>query len=542
MARVRSTLARLDSLLPSSFDGNGHRNGDVDHALGALPQPMRERELDHSAAPYLSALRHYAGRGPGRFHVPGHKGGLGTDPELVDTLGQSALSVDIPLVIPGVDVGQVGVDLAHSPIPLDLAQQMAADAWGAKRTWFLTNGATQGNHAICLALAHRGSKVAVQRNVHASTIDGLVLSGLRPTFVAPELNFELGVAHCVTPQSLEVTLADSPELVAAMVVSPTYFGAVADIRGLAEVAHAWGVPLIVDEAWGAHFPFHEALPEDALSAGADIVLSGTHKLIGSLTQSAMLHLGKNSDLAPSEEVISRAMTLVTSTSPSSLLLGSLDAARRHAEMDGHDCLEEAIAAVAATRAAIRALPGLDVLDERLLSHPGVYDYDPMRLAIDVRGSGVSGYELADVLRERSDVHLELSSNDLLVALFGISEPAAAQGELLVRALKNAMTDLMSPGRVRRREHLPPPPRWGRLAVTPREAFFGPQEIVPFAAAVGRVTVESIAAYPPGIPNALPGERLTADTLEFVRSTLDQGGTVRGLSDPTCDTIRVVADV
>src|SRR5215210_4055349 len=497
-----------------------------------LPGEAREREHDHSSAPYLEALRRYAAREPGRFHVPGHKGGLGTDPELIETLGGGAFSVDIPLIIPGVDVGE------EQP-PLKRAQQLAADAWGAERTWFLTNGATQGNHAICLALAHRGAEVAVQRNVHASTIDGLVLSGLGPIFVAPELNAELGVAHCVTPESLEVTLADSPDVAAAMVVSPTYFGAVADVRGLADVAHAWGVPLIVDEAWGAHFPFHDALPEDALSAGADIVLSGTHKLVGSLTQSAMLHLGHDAELAPSEESLERALTLVTSTSPSSLLLGSLDAARRHAETAGRSALEASIAAVASTRAAIRELPGLDVLDERLLRHAGVYDYDPLRLAIDVRGSGVSGYELASVLREGSDVHLELCSNDLLVALFGISEPAGEQGDLLVASLSQAIESLMRPGRMRRREHLPPPPRWGRLEMTPREAFFGPQEAVPFDAAVGRITVESIAAYPPGIPNALPGARLTADTLEFVRSTLEQGGTVRGLTDLTCATVRVV---
>ena len=130
-----------------------------------------------------------------------------------------------------------------------------------------------------------GQEVVVQRNVHSSTIDGLVLAGLRPTWVAPELNPDLGIAHCLTPEVLEITLADSPNAVAVIVVSPTYYGAVADIRGLARVAHEWGVPLIVDEAWGSHFPFHEALPEHALSAGANLVLSGTHKLVGSLAQS-----------------------------------------------------------------------------------------------------------------------------------------------------------------------------------------------------------------------------------------------------------------
>lgn len=496
----------------------------------ALPLRASKRQrADHSSAPYLEALQAYAARSPGRFHVPGHKGGMGTDSELLAALGANAMALDVPMVIHGIDVGP-------SPTPLEQAQTLAADAWGAKRTHFLTNGATQGNQAICLALAQLGSEVIVQRNAHASTIDGLVTSGLRPIFVGPELNPELGIAHCVTPQSLELTLADSPGAVAAMVVSPTYFGAVADVRGLAEVAHVWGVPLIVDEAWGPHFSFHEALPEDALSAGADMVLSGTHKLMGSLTQSAMLHLGHDSARYIEETVLERALTLVRSTSTSSLLLASLDAARRHAVTAGSEALERSIGAVAATRNAIAAIPGLEVLDERLLRHPGVYDYDPLRLAIDVRGTGATGYELADVLRLESDVHLELVAPQMVVAIFGISEPAREQGERLVEALARAVDRVEVGHRSGRRPA--PPPEWGPLVVTPRQAFFGRQEQVPIKAAVGRVTAESLAAYPPGIPNALPGERLTAATLSYLQSTLEQGGVVRGLSDPTLETVRV----
>src|SRR2546421_1055807 len=141
------------------------------------------------------------------------------------------LELDIPLVTPGVDIGM--------PVPpLDRAMELAADAWGAKRTWFLSNGATQGNHAICLALAGVGSEVIVQRNVHGSTIDGLVLSGLRPRWIAPELNPDLGIAHCPVPESLELALADSPGAVGVIVVSPTYYDAVADVRALADVAHS----------------------------------------------------------------------------------------------------------------------------------------------------------------------------------------------------------------------------------------------------------------------------------------------------------------
>src|SRR4051794_1041218 len=443
------------------------------------PEVSVPAALDQHSAPYLEALVAYAASNPGRFHVPGHKGGTGTDPELRSMLGDRALALDVPLVIEGVDVG-------ISPTPMESALELAADAWGAKRTWFLSNGATQGNHAICLALAGMGDEVVVQRNVHASTIDGLILAGLQPTWVAPELNPDLGIAHCLTPEALDITLADSPGTVGVLVVSPTYYGAVADVQALARVAHNWGVPLIVDEAWGSHFPFHDALPEHAISAGADLVLSGTHKLVGSLAQSAMLHLASGAGGWIDERTIERALTLVSSTSPSSLLLGSLDAARRHAVLRGEELIDRAIAVLVDTRAAIRAIPGLEVLDERMLHHPGVYDYDPLRLAIDVRGTGASGYELGAVLREESGIHLELCGEQMVVAVFGIAEPVADSCDRLLQALEKAVARVSSRVRERRRRPLGPPPRWGPLAMSPRAAFLGPQEIVPIERAIGRV--------------------------------------------------------
>ena len=224
------------------------------------------------------------------------------------------------------------MDLGPEPTAFVQAQTLAAEAWGARRAWFLVNGASQGNLAAGLALAHRGEQVIVQRNAHSSTIDALVLSGMRPTFAAPELDPELGIAHCLAPETLAEALQRTPDAAGAWIVSPTYFGAVADVRALAELAHERGVPLIVDEAWGAHLAFHEQLPEHALAAGADLVISSTHKIVGSLTQSAMLHLAHDSLMG--EQEVDRAVTLTESTSPSSLLLGSLDAARRAAVTSG----------------------------------------------------------------------------------------------------------------------------------------------------------------------------------------------------------------
>lgn len=481
--------------------------------------------------PYLDALLIYAERDPARLHVPGHKGGSGADPQLLQAIGERALRLDIPALTHGIDVGP-------DPTPFEQAQELAAEAWGARRAWFLVNGASQGNLSAGLALAHYGDEVVVQRNAHSSAIDALVLSGLRPTFAAPELDPELGIAHCLTAQSLDRALAQTPHAVGAWVVSPTYFGAVADVGALAEVAHAHGVPLIVDEAWGAHMAFHEDLPAHALSLGADLVISSTHKIVGSLTQSAMLHLGTGGGELLGEDAVDRAVTLTESTSPSSLLTASLDAARRLAAVHGRELLGHTMEVLADTREQIRAIEGLDVLDERLVGRSGVFAYDPLRLAVDVRGVAATGYELAPLLRELGDINLELYGQNVIVAVFGMGERALPEASRLVAALREAVERVgLDPSGAGASFAAPPP--WGELAMTPRDAFLGAQEAVPATAAAGRIAAESLATYPPGIPNVLPGERLTAETLAYIQRTLELGGSVRGASDRLLRTVRVV---
>jgi arginine decarboxylase len=483
--------------------------------------------MDQSEAPYLDALAAYAARNPGRLHVPGHKG-VGADPALISTLGTEALLHDIPTAIQGIDAGP-------EPTAFQRAQRLAADAWGAQRSWFLLNGASGGNHASCMALAHVGERVVVQRNVHSSTVDGLVLSGLRPSFVQPEIDPALGIAHCVTPDALDDGLAAAPDAVAALVVSPTYFGAVADVAGLAEVAHARQVPLVVDEAWGSHLYFHEDLPAGALRHGADLVLSSTHKIVGSLTQSAILHLGDDRLVDP--DIVDRSVTLVESTSPSSLLTASLDAARRLAATQGHELLEETMATLERTREQVREIPGLDVLDERLAGAYSVIAWDPLRLSIDVRGTGATGHRIASLMRERDDINVELFSESVVVAIFGLGEHASPAAERLLAALRHAVEEIGEGEEVERRAFAEPPP-WGPLEMSPREAFLGPQEVVPFARAQGRISAESLAAYPPGVPNVLPGELLTAETLAYIQDSLAHGGLVRGATDRSLRTIRV----
>jgi arginine decarboxylase len=485
--------------------------------------------LDQARAPYLEALVAYATRCPARFHIPGHKGGPAADAGLLMAFGEAAFAHDIPTLIEGIDIGP-------EPTPFQQAQRLAAEAWGARRSWFLGNGASQGNHAACIAIAQKGKRVVVQRNVHSSTVDGIIMAGLEPSFAAPELDPELGIAHCLTPEALAEALDASPGASAAFVVSPTYFGAAADIASLAAVAHERDAALVVDESWGAHLRFSDRLPESALACGADIALSSVHKLVGSLTQSAILHIGHGDRI--DEGALDRAVTLTESTSPSGLLTGSVDAARRHAAVDGARLLGEMVDALAETRERVRVVPGLDVLDERLAGRRSVRSWDPLRLSIDVRGTGASGRRIAMLMLASHDVNLELVSENVLVAVFGLGEDVRTSAEVLIAALEAAVRSL---GEEEHSDVAPfaPPPPWGPLAMSPREAFLGPQEAVEIAAAEGRVAAESLAAYPPGVPNVLPGEELTAETLAYIREVLDTGGQVRGAVDRTLRTIRVV---
>jgi arginine decarboxylase len=485
---------------------------------------------EQPTAPYLDAVVAYAFRGPGRYHVPGHKGGPGADPGVRRAIGPDALATDIPQDIHGIDLGP-------SPTPYERAERLAAEAFGAERTFFLTNGATQGNHTLCLALAPLGTRIVAQRNSHASIVDGLVLSGGLPSFVAPEYDGELGITHCVTPESLEAALRAAPDAKAAFIVSPTYYGMAADVAGCAEVAHRAGVPLVVDQAWGPHFGFHEALPPTALSQDADAMLTSTHKIAGSLTQSAMLHVGKSGRIDPG--AIARALRLLRSTSPSSLLMLSLDGARRQLSLHGEQLLHETLEAIDVARAKLQTIDGIALVDASLIGQMGVAGYDPLRIVLDVRGTGCTGYEIADALRRSYDVHVELPMQATVVFVVGLGE-AAASLRRMAGDVDEVVKRLSEPGATA--PIVPPAAALGyEVAVSPRDAFLGEAEQVPVDDAVGRISCESIASYPPGVPALLPGERISAETVAYLRELAASGARLHGASDPAFETINVLRE-
>ena len=491
-----------------------------------MSERRTQRELP--TAPYLEAIVSYGFRGSVRFHVPGHKGGPGADPGLRSAMGERALALDICQDIEGIDVGP-------SPTPYERAEQLAAVAYDAGQTWFLTNGASQGNHALCLALAKPGQHVLVQRNSHASVVDGLVLSGGMASFVAPEYDVELGMAHGVTPETLQEALTRSPDITAAFIVSPTYYGMAADIRGCAEVAHAAGAALVVDCAWGSHFGFHPALPESPLRQGADASLASTHKIVGSLTQSAMLHVAR--DGAIDAEEVARCVRLVRSTSPNSLLLASLDSARRQLHAHGEALLDRTLAASARARVEIDAISGCVVVGEAMVGRPGIAGWDPLRIVIDVRGTGCTGYEIAEELRASYDIYVELATHATLVLVLGMGQPVEPL-ERFAHDFAETVRRISRPGEAPLLRQ--PPAALEHQTVVPiRDAFLGVGEAVAVDAAIGRISCESIAGYPPGVPSLLPGERITPEVITYLRELTDAGARLHGAADPSFATIRVL---
>lgn len=517
-----------------------------------------ESDHDHERAPYAEALRRHAAQDPLMFMVPGHAATpTGMSRELADFAGERALRHDIPQLVDGIDSG-VGS-------PLDQAVALAADAWSAKRAWFLANGSSQGNRMAVIAVGSgaggagggsvgagggeavggggdggaEGGAVVAQRSAHSSFLDGLVVTGLAPEWAFPEFDELHGINHGLTPASLEASfaraLANGERPRAAYVISPSYFGAVADIPGLAAVAHAHGVPLIVDAAWGAHFGFHEELPEFPTRLGADIVVTSTHKMGGSLGQSAMLLLAEGPFAGPLEPALERAFNLTQTTSASSLLLGSLDIARRSLVLET-ERIGESVARAERLRALIREHAQLTLVSDEFSRFPSVVRGDPLRVSVGLSRTAVSGYEMRAELARSHGILLEIATSAAVVAFLGPGK------ELDVDRLFTAMTEVLERAGDRpTAQPALPLPAPGPRRMTPRAAYFAATEVVSAEEAVGRVSADALAAYPPGIPNIAPGEEITGEAIAFLREIAASPiGFVRGALDPDVSRLRVVA--
>ena len=498
--------------------------------------------------PYVTALQRHAAAHPLHVMVPGH----GSDSErgaghLAAVFGPRVAELDVPLMLDGIDLGDDS--------PLAEALQLAADAWGARRAWFLTNGASQGNRTAALAVRGLGERVLMQRSAHSSFTDGVLLAGLIPAFVAPSIDARNGIAHGLTPAALDAALVHEAEagraVASVYVVSPSYFGSTADVAGLAAVAHRHDAALIVDGAWGAHFGFHPELPDSPARLGADLVISSTHKLAGSLTQSAMLLLGETPFSERLEPLVARAFTMTSSTSASAILMGSLDAAR-HALMQGGETIGRAIHQSHLLRAFLRADPRFSVISDEFGQYADIVAIDPLRVPIDVSRLGQSGHWVRERLITAHGVYLEMSTATSVVAVIGALQTLDLERlQAALTAVADEADRLRAAAAASHRAEaapadepteFPPLPAAGTLRMLPRLAYFAESVVIPAAQAIGRVSADTLAAYPPGIPNLVPGEEITRETVAFLQAVAaSPTGFVRGAADPLVATIRVVRD-
>ena len=487
--------------------------------------------MDHSQAPVLHALAAYHREEQLPFTPPGHKQGRGADPRVREVLGDAVFRSDV-LAISGLD------DRMSSNGVLEQAQELMADAVHAERTFFSTCGSSLSVKSAMLAVAGPGEKLLVGRDAHKSVVSGLILSGVRPIWVEPQWDATRHLAHPPAPEAFAARFDEHPDARGALVTSPTPYGTCADLSAIADACHRRGKPLIVDEAWGAHLPFHPGLPTWAMDAGADVCVTSVHKMGAGLEQGSVFH--QQGDLVD-PAVLKAREDLLGTTSPSVLLYAGLDGWRRQMVEHGEALLQGALDLASAVRAKISALPGFDVQGRTEFTGPGrARDLDPLPVVVDIAGLGVTGYRAADWLREHHRVNMHLADHRRISAQLTFADDKDTAARLLaaLRDLHAHADDLRGAPEI----YVPSPEQLRlELVVLPRDAFFGPAEQVHARDAIGRVSAEMLTPYPPGIPAVLPGERITAPVTDYLRTGVDGGMVIPDAADPSVKTIRVLIE-
>jgi len=480
--------------------------------------------VQQDKTPLFDALMNYVNEQTIPFHVPGHKQGRGNK-VLASILGSTTLAIDLTCM----------EDLDNICNPKSVikeAEKLAAHAYHADNAFFLVNGTTSGIQAMIMSVCNPGDKIILPRNAHKSAIGGIILSGAHPIYIEPEIDPFLGIAMGVTPLKIKEALELHPDAKAVFVINPTYYGIASNLREIVNIAHSFNVPVLVDEAHGGHLAFHEDLPLSAMEAGADLAASSTHKLVGSLTQSSIL-LHQGNLINP--EYVKAVLNLTQTTSPSYILLASLDIARKEMAINGKERIVRTIELTQKAKEELKKIKGIYVLDNDILDGNGKYALDPAKLVINVRELGFSGYEIERILRKKYHIQLELSDLYNIIALVTIGDD-----ENTINAFINAFKEIVSSRQankiVRYTIDLPNIPE---QQILPRQAFYGETHLVPLAEAEGEISAEMIMAYPPGIPLICPGERITKEIIEYIQLLHTEEAELQGTQDPKVQNIKVL---
>lgn len=486
--------------------------------------------MDHSRVPVLDAVDRYHRDGRYGFTPTGHRQGRGVDARVTGILGMDPFRCDL-LASGGMD------DRKSSGGYLAQAEELMADAVGACCTFFSTCGSSLSVKAAMMAVAGGADGgLLVCRDSHKSIVAGLIFSGVQPRWITPRWDAERHISHPPSPSQVDEAWRHHPEAAGALIVSPSPYGTCADIRGIADVCHRRGKPLIVDEAWGAHLPFHESLPTWAMDAGADVCVVSVHKMGAGFEQGSVFHL--QGDLVDPTRLSACADLLMT-TSPNVMVYAAMDGWRRQMVEHGHELLSDAIDLAESVRTEVERLPDVQVLDEELLGAEASHDLDRLQVLVDISQTGTSGYQAADWLRVHKRLDLGMSDHRRFLATisFADREPTA---ERFLASLADWRAAAKNFPRARPL-YLPTPQQLELDSVIlPRDAFFGPTESVAISDATDRVAAEQITPYPPGIPVVVPGERLTGAVLDYLRSGAKAGMMLPDASDPSLESVRVAA--
>ena len=481
--------------------------------------------MDQSATPLIDALKHCATRDNAAFYTPGHKRGQGLSSRHRDLFGTQIFRTDLP------ELPELDNLFAPEGVILQ-AQALTAEAFGTDRTWFLANGSTCGIEAAILATCGPGDRLILPRNVHSSAISGLILSGATPVYVEPNYSEAWDMPIGVLPQTIERAIAQNPKAKAVLLVSPTYQGICSDLEAIAHLTQAHNIPLIIDEAHGPHFAFHPDLPPSALTAGADLVVQSAHKVLSAFTQSAMLHVQGN---RIDHHRLTQSLQLTQSTSPSYLLLGSLDAARHQMATNGLSLMKQTIELADQAFQAISQLPRLRVLQPRRDSDE--LRGDRTRLTVDVSTLKLTGFEADEILHSKFNVTAELPALKHLTFIISLGNTPADIHQLIhgFQQLYQRYPPIQpAPPKTPSSSLIPHP-----SPLTPRQAFFAQKHALPIDQAADHICAETICPYPPGIPALLPGELITQRAIAHLQTLLNAGAILTGCQDPQLKTILVI---
>ncbi len=481
-----------------------------------------KRILDQNRAPIYEALQTFRQMRVVPFDVPGHKHGRG-NPELTAFLGEKCVGIDVNSMKP-LD------NLCHPISVIHEAEELAADAFGAAHAFLMVGGTTSSVQSMVLSTCKRGDKIILPRNVHRSVINALVLCGAVPVYVNPEVDQRLGISLGMRREQVAKAIKENPDAVAVLVNNPTYYGICSDIRAIVKMAHEAGMVCLADEAHGTHFYFGDHMPVSAMAAGADMAAVSMHKSGGSLTQSSLLLIGPN----VSEGHVRQIINLTQTTSGSYLLMSSLDISRRNLALRGKAVFAKVIEMADYAREEINAVGGYYAFGRELINGNSIFDFDPTKLSVHTRDIGLAGIEVYDILRDEYDIQIEFGDIGNILAYLSIGD-RPQELERLVSALAEIRRRYRADGSgLLSQEYIDP-----EVVTSPQEAFYAPKKSVPLRESVGCVCSEFVMCYPPGIPILAPGERITAEILDYIEYAKIKGCSMTGPEDSEIRNINVL---